>query len=326
MDPETRSEPNLDRWLAEPSGDLVAENSCESSASARATVAQPGGRCRSCGRLVYGRGRVCKSRECPEYSHTWAGDQRRKLFANLSAYSEGSGEVLMSAVTAPGADLLPWDRTRCAALGEHKCSGLLGCHVDRIKARRWNLSASDRWRRLHRRAYQLTIKKHGRRSVRLLARIWELQHRGVLHVHPVLGCGTPRQKAGAYFYLERLAELAPQYGFGWVDHRRSKVKPRAPQEAAAYLSSYFVEGKNGKTVLWESVRSSSMPRSIIHVSAELTQRTRCTMRNLRLNRALHVVWRLALDMEDVHAVGELLRAFPGSELIPVWEGVRGPPL
>src|SRR5947209_2617907 len=79
--------------------------------------------CRSCGRRLFTRGATCKSRKCPEYSRVWAADQRRKLFTNLSAYG---GEVLLSAVTPPGREDLPWDEDVCASLGEHEHSGLLG--------------------------------------------------------------------------------------------------------------------------------------------------------------------------------------------------------
>jgi hypothetical protein len=77
----------------------------------------------------------------PEYGPVWAGDQRQKLFRNLETLP---GEILLSAVTAPGAGLLPWDTQQCAALGEHRHSGKLGCHVSRVAARGWNESAADR--------------------------------------------------------------------------------------------------------------------------------------------------------------------------------------
>ena len=63
-------------------------------------------RCRSCGRQLFGRANVCRSRRCPEYGPVWAGDQRQKLFRNLETLP---GDILLSAVTAPGAELLPWD-------------------------------------------------------------------------------------------------------------------------------------------------------------------------------------------------------------------------
>jgi hypothetical protein len=63
----------------------------------------------------------------------WAGDQRRKLFENLSAYL--GDQVVVLAVTAPGAGELPWDVEHCAGLGAHRHSGKLGCRVERTHAR-----------------------------------------------------------------------------------------------------------------------------------------------------------------------------------------------
>jgi hypothetical protein len=294
------------------------------SALAEADVTVETRRCRSCGRRLFGRSAVCRSRKCPEYSRTWAGDQRRKLFENLGAYQ---GDVLMSAVTAPGTELLPWDEAGCAALGPHKHSGLLGCRVEHGAADEWNRTAPDRWRRLHRRAYQETVRRTGPKSVRLLARVWEIQGRGVLHVHPVLGHGSAAEMAGSRAYLTRLATLAPSYGFGFVDHSPKTVKAHPATGAAAYLSSYFVKGRGQKLALWESVRSEAMPRSIIHVSVQLTQHTRCTMRTLRLRRALFVLWGGQLPLEQVHLVGQFLEVFRGNvELLRVEHDGRPPPL
>jgi hypothetical protein len=128
-------------------------------------------RCRSCGRPLYGRGSVCRCRRCPEYSHVSAGDQRQKLFCNLEVLP---GDILLSAVTAPGSDCLPWNEPVCAGLGEHKHSGKLGCRVQESAAARWNREAPGRWRRLHRRAYQDTVKRFGRGSVFLATRVWEI--------------------------------------------------------------------------------------------------------------------------------------------------------
>lgn len=282
----------------------------------------PGRRCRSCKRPLHGKSPVCRSRKCPEYSHTWAGDQRQKLFRNLEAFS---GNVLISAVTAPGSDVMPWDESTCSALGEHRHAGGLGCRVDSSISGRWNREAPAAWRRLHRRAYQETVRRHGPGSVVLLARVWELQARGLLHVHPVLGYEGAVQMAGARAYLARLADLAPQYGFGFVHSKRELVKAMPAQNAAAYLSSYFVKGRRGKTALWESVRSSAMPRSIIHVSVKLTMQTGCTMRTLRLKRLLFVLWGVSVSGEELRAVAALLKAPPESAIVARGHADRGPP-
>lgn len=285
-----------------------AEHTCDAEQRLMAGVAEaivrPGRagagvrRCPGCGRRLYGPGRLCRSRRCPEYGLIWAGDQRQKLFRNLEALQ---GEIVLSAVTAPGAKELPWDERACAGLGAHRHSGLLGCRIEHSAAEEWNRTAPGRWRRLHRRAYQDTVKRCGKGSVWMAARVWEMQTRGVLHVHPVLSLVTARQRAGARCYVERLTELAPQYGFGFVER---KVKPQPALNAAAYLSAYFVKGRRGKATLWESVRSVAMPRSIVHVSVRLTQETGCTMRLLRLGRYVWVIWNLSLSGVELRLIDQ----------------------
>jgi hypothetical protein len=242
------------------------------------------GICRVCSRSRWSVAQVCRRRDCPGYAPIWAGDQRRKLYENLIAYGEGT--VRMGALTAPGQAVLPWDREHCASLGSHKCSGALGCRVDRGAAAAWNEAAPEMWRRLNRRVSQQVKREHGR-AAWLLVRVWELQHRGVLHVHPVLAYGSYAERVTADRYFDLVDELAPQYGFGFSDRKESAKPARA---AAAYLSAYFVTGKKEKAQLHVSVMSNAMPRSIIHVSTRLTQRTGCTMRELRFRR---FVWRLA---------------------------------
>ena len=232
------------------------------------------------------RRRLSRRRRCPGYSRLWAGDQRRKLFENLAAY-EGESVVLL-AVTAPGADQLPWDEDHCRPLGNHRDSGSLDCRVHPLAAREWNQSASDRWRRLHRRAYQ-AVRRHGVRST-LLVRAFERQRRGVLHVHPVLGFATPAERHAAHLYAGYLQQFAAHYGFGFTERRLRKLSAKA---AAAYLSAYFVTGRKGKESLQESVLAPDMPRSIIHVSTDLTQRRGVTMRELRFRRFVWFIARAA---------------------------------
>lgn len=245
---------------------------------------RPTGICRACGRSRWGLSKICRRRTCPGYAPLWGGDQRRKLFENLRAYL--GRRVLLGAVTGPGSDVLPWDRSHCRVLGPHRCSGRWGCRVDPGAARAWNKSAPDRWRRLHRRAYQQVRSELGY-APWMLARVWEMQHRGVLHVHPVLAYGTVLERRAADRYLDLVNDLAPRYGFGFTERKRKTMAARA---AAAYLSAYFVTGKREKVQLHVSVMAEGMPRSIVHVSNRLTQETGCTMRELRFRR---FVWTVA---------------------------------
>ena len=208
------------------------------------------------------------------------------------------------AVTAPGADELPWDAEHCAALGVHHHSGKLGCRVQRVHARAWNETASARWRALHRRAYQ-EVRRRGLKPT-MLVRAFERQHRGVLHVHPVLAFTRVEERLAAHLYAEALSRLARDYGFGFTERR---LRPISRRGAAAYLSAYFVTGKKGKETLQESVRSPDMPRSIIHVSVELTQRTGVTMRELRFRRFVYYVAREAMtSLEEARTIATLAQA------------------
>lgn len=261
-----------------------------------------GTRCPHCRRWVPYPQKRCRRRQCPGYARIWAGDQRRKLFANLDAYADliPSGveqpRVLLSAVTAPGQDGgLAWDEAHCSHLGNHRHSGLLGCRVDWHDAGHWNRSAAQRWRQLHGEAYRRCVRE-GLKPW-LLVRVWEQQKRGVLHAHPVLAYSTLSERRAANRYLQLLDQLRDRYGFGFVER---KHEVREPRSAAAYLSSYFVTGKGKKVALEESVQSSALPRSIIHVSTRLTERSGVTMRSLRLVRYRWVLLRL-LDLYLEHA-------------------------
>jgi len=91
------------------------------------------------------------------------------------------------------------------------------------------------------------------------------------------------------------------------------------------LSSYFVNGKNGKLTLEESVRSGQMPRSIIHVSHRLTQGSRVTMRALRLRR---FAWILKRRDQRPHHLRELDQWSPSLVWAMNWThgGNRAPPM
>lgn len=238
-----------------------------------------------------------RARACPGYSELWAGDVRVKLFAGFNAYVDlcpvSDVRVLMLTVTAPGVDAgLVWDEEACSHLGDHRHDGRLGCRVLAAPAEAFNEQAPTWWRSLHNEASQAALRRTGRRPV-LLARPWELQRRGVLHLHPVLGYSTPAEKVAADAYLAELVARAPRHGFGFVDRKKAVSEPSA---AAAYLSSYFVAGKRGKLSLRESVSRKAMPRSIVYVSPQLSRRSGITMRSLRIRRFLWHRWPAVLDL------------------------------
>lgn len=136
----------------------------------------------------------------------------------------------------------------------------------------FNAAASANFRRLHRAV--LHRLRRSRHELWLLARVWEFHRRGLLHVHPVVGYATAEQRAAADAYCRHLSELAPRYGFGFVDR---KANVYSGTDAADYLAKQLaattVAAPNGL--------------GIVYISTRLTSETGCTMRSLRLRRWHH---------------------------------------
>jgi len=199
----------------------------------------------------------------------------------------------MFTVTAPGADLYPFDPRFCSHRPVERCSGGRGCRVAPDVAEAFNKHAGGWWSQLHRAAKVRADRATGHKG-KLLVRVWEKQKRGLAHVHGVVSVAAPIDLAWAKEYVEALQELAPRYGFGFVDgwHKVSR-KFWPGEQAGAYLSSYFVRGRGHKAPMTENVKAGDLPRLIVYVSRSLTQRTGCTMRALRNARVIWA-WRAGL--------------------------------
>ena len=112
----------------------------------------------------------------------------------------------------------------------------------------FNAAAGKAWSDLHRRSKIRADRATGFRGL-LLARVWEKQKRGLAHLHGVIAVSSPGELAWARAYLETLRELAPVYGFGFVDGWGTVSRNFWPgDQAGAYLSSYFVSGRGRKGV------------------------------------------------------------------------------
>lgn len=206
---------------------------------------------------------------------------------NLVAYG---GDVALVSVTGPS---LPWDRSRCSHPQDGRaCSGKHGCRALPRYAMTWNRSAPRRWRELHRAAAQIARRRHGRLSV--LARCWEYQRRGVLHMHVVLGMGSACEMAAAHTYVQALDELRELHGFGYVDRGRRRGGSRHLEviegvRAGRYLAKYLAPIAGAKLTLSETVLRRDVPPLVVWISPKLTTRTGCTMRFLRWVRLAHVL-------------------------------------
>jgi hypothetical protein len=224
----------------------------------------------------------------------------RKIRVNLREYG---GLSCVIAVTPPGeAAGLVWDRRLCMHPAGERCSGPKGCRVDERAAGIWNEASRRWWRELNR-----ICKQRADRAIRRLGAAckggilmyeWELQRRGVWHLHVVVGMETAVEKAWAYEYVEALAELALAKGFGFID-RKPLHSPQPAERSARYLSKYLAKWQeDGSLEITETVRSAG--RTLLnYVCRPLTAKSGCTMRALRNVR---LVWAWCENLISDHGL------------------------
>lgn len=130
----------------------------------------------------------------------------------------------------------------------------------------------------------------------MLAKAWEYQRRGVLHVHVVVVMGSAVEMASSHVYVQALHELAGQHGFGFVD-RGKRVRQGAartlpviaPERAARYLAKYLAPlGEGGKPTVSETAMREDAPGHLLYVRRGLSP---WTMRAIRRQRWAHVLLR-----------------------------------
>ncbi len=98
---------------------------------------------------------------------------------------------------------------------------------------------------------------------------------------------SPAHVRWAQAYITALREMAPRYGFGFVDGWHKVGRKFWPGvQAAAYLSSYFAGGRGRKMAITQNVLAGDLPRLVVFVARDLTRRSGCTMRSLRNARRL----------------------------------------
>lgn len=230
---------------------------------------------------------TCKRRDCPRCGVTWAKNWQRVTFTNLDAYR---GPVSLVSITAPGADVLPWDCDR-----DHKHAGWKGCRCRGDELDAWSERRQANFKALRDAARRSAIRRTGVAPT-LLERVWEPQKRGAPHAHLVVGMKTDLERRSAQVFADELARLAPEYVFGYVDRgqRQDDGSRRlaliTAEEAAKYLTSYLLgraSARKAKPSIRENIADPRMPRSLVWVTPRLTRITRCTVRILRAARWYH---------------------------------------
>jgi hypothetical protein len=277
-------------------------------------------RCEHCFRLLWGRGR-CKRRDCPGYAAIYLRDQAVRLRENLAAWN---GKTCLVTLTAPGEDVLPWDRSKCP-VGEHRCSGNLGCRVDWYKAALWNSDVTKRLGDLLKVARERVRRKHrGRGEVVVLAYVCEAHQRGVFHVHVVLGYRTAPGRAALDSFRDALKRQRGEYGFG--RGRRGSFDAGEPdrfggRDAGRYISKYLrpdgaktsfvplLENVNKVTLRNpETGRYENLLRPV-YVSPKLTRLTGITMGFLRFCRYAYMLFKVEHTREELLLMYRLRQRF-----------------
>lgn len=305
--------------------------------------------CPDCYRTLW-RGGTCKRRDCPGYAPIYLRDQAERLRANIEAWD---GKTCMVTLTAPGADVLGWDRSRCAE-GEHRCSGERGCRVQWVAAATWNAKVTRRLGELLKVAREQTRRKHGSAArVEVLAYVCEAQLRGIFHPHLILGYRTAADRAALDTFRNTLRRKRGAYGFG--TGRRGSYDAGTPErfnarDAARYISKYLrpdrarasfvplLEAINRITTRDpETGRRKGLVRPV-YVSTALTRKTGVTMGFLRFKRWVWREWGPGIDRESLRMLYRghrtacaRARERRAKDLEAVWlavsaEGQRDPPV
>jgi hypothetical protein len=223
----------------------------------------------------------------------------RKIRENLRAYG---GLACMCTLTAPGeAAGLVWDRSLCGHASSQACDGREGCKVVEGAANLWNERSRGWWRELNRlcklRADRVLRQLGHDKKGGLLLYEWELQKRGVWHLHFVLGMETAVEQVWAREYVRAMGELAPAKGFGFVDGRPLR-HPEPAERVASYLSKYLAKYKaDGSMEVAETVQAAG--RTLLNfVNRKLTAKSGVTMRALR-NVRIAWAWKEGHLPDDV---------------------------
>ena len=237
------------------------------------------------------------------------GDYRRVL---LAATEVLTAPVALVTITAPGNPVL------------HSADAM----------RLWNRSAAKRWSKLHEVASRRARRATGA-APRALFRVAQRQTRGADHLHLALDA-CPTRTAANRAYIAALRELAPEYGFGFVDDPYRARHPRGrdgrpnvsmpkrtmvfdnPAVAGRYVTRYLSESSQLPAMLDGNDHSFRA----LWVAPALTRQSGVIVRRLRrVRHAWHV--RAALqqgsrptlpawwhDIRERQAVLRLLRVAP----------------
>lgn len=186
--------------------------------------------CPECGAKRSKRCRTLDAGKCAPCAHVKRGDLAR---IGRSGVREGSASFMVT-LTAPGGDVLPWDRSVCTHAEGVRCSGARGCRVDADAAAVWHGMLGRRW------SWLITYLRRRLGVDVQYMRTYEAQRRGALHVHALVrvdgACTVERLQAV-------LAEVGSRWAFGeQIDVQALRTDdPGQCARAAGYVAKYVTK-------------------------------------------------------------------------------------
>lgn len=275
----------------------------------------------------------CKRRTCPSYAPKYLRDLAEVIKAGMAEWRH---ETTIATLTAPGADVLPWDPRLCKLQGPHKHSGPNGCEVEAWAAAKWNRSVTRRLSAICNHA-AVRVRRSGLVVPTMLVRALELK-RGVFHAHLILGFKWS-EVDGLRAYGEALDQLRGDYEFGTSKHGGFDMGEPGRfngEHAGLYASKYTrPNGAKGSFIPAlrmieqatdrnpETRRPTEQLRPV-YVNPKLTARSGVTMRFLRWARYAYMAWgRVEIPRAELLLAFEFVKTFR-AELLPV-EAAHPPP-
>lgn len=108
-------------------------------------------------------------------------------------------------LTAPGADVLPWDRALCSHSAGVPCSGKIGCQVEAEALAIWHDQLGQRW------SWFVTELRRELDCDVQFFKTWEPQDRGALHAHSMMRTDEPLTERRM---VAAVKAAALRWGFG----------------------------------------------------------------------------------------------------------------
>lgn len=180
-------------------------------------------------------------------------------------------------LTAPGSDVLPWDRSKCRHSRGVACSGSIGCVVESLALALWHDGVGQRWS-----WFVTELRRLSGVDVQFF-KTWELQKRGALHLHSMM---RPDGVISDRRFRACIRLAASRYGFGGqVDVQVFSLSDTLQAaRKAGYVAKYASKSADDLPTVARCDRATGEIRSVGLRSWSSSRRWGDTMASIKLTR------------------------------------------